>query len=91
MLQSIYMNEEHYYTTSDQGLGAYLLYNKVEVHRVDQKEPKRFQVTFFHETEDLQKLVNEYTSGKEIRMSPLHYSLALKQFKAILHSPPRYE
>ena len=82
------MDTAHYYTTSDQGLGAYLLYSGAEIHRVDQKDPRRFQVTFFLEQEGIENLVKEYISGKETRMSPLRYALCQKQFKSIIHSSP---
>lgn len=80
------MCPNEYYTTSDYGLIGYLLYRKVEIQRIDRKDPKRLQVTFYGE--EAEKIAEEYFSGKEVRMSPLHYHLALRQVKSLLHSPP---
>jgi hypothetical protein len=79
------MSESPYYTTSDQGIVAYLMLHGAEIQRIDRANPKRAYVTLFHK--EAERLAEEYVSGKEVRISPLKFQLAMRQFKSIIHSP----
>ena len=75
-----------YYTVTDLYLGAYLHYHGCEIQRVDRTKP-RLEFVFFHESFDMEELVDEYIRGKAAVRDAQKFVASIKFMKNIVHAP----